>query len=246
MSPIRRAFIYQDEKSHKFWTIDYSDIAIGVHYGKSGTIGKYEVKEYASLEACEKEAKKLIANKVKKGYKEAETFDFESCFYIDTVEYGPHPKTSHPRFVAHFTEDFYYDCGDEEAPFGSDEGSDTLSEVEEMIRKKRPIAFSTLPQYIVEQLWGMQYIAVTTLDKEEVEQMKQKQEIDMQQSDMVTYSSAFAQIKITGQLDPKLKNKALLALKRFAIMYTASAFTETQQTMYEGLLAFEATVEESL
>lgn len=56
-----------------------------------------------------------------KGYVEDANFDFMHRFYIDSEEYGLHPKTSHPRFTEHFTEELYYDCVDEEAPFGSDE-----------------------------------------------------------------------------------------------------------------------------
>jgi uncharacterized protein YfeS len=36
----------------------------------------------------------------------------------------------------------------------------------------------------------------------------------MTQSDMVTYANAFAQIKITGRIDPALKTAALNAVRR--------------------------------
>lgn len=49
-------------------------------------------------------------------------FDAVHHLYFDTEEYGLHPLTSHPVFRACFSEELYYDCGDEEAPFGSDEG----------------------------------------------------------------------------------------------------------------------------
>jgi len=235
---MKKAFTYQDEKSNKFWTIDYSGMTIGVHYGKNGTIGKYEIKEFSSQEDCEIEAKKLIASKMKKGYQENHTFDFDNCLYVDVGEYGPHPKTSHPRFVAHFIEEFYYDCGDEEAPFGSDEGSDTLNEMQEIIRKKHTIDFATFPKHLIENLWGMHYIAVDTLDEKAVRDIAKEHEMDMLQSDMVTYATAFGQIKITGKLDSDLKKNALLALKRFAIMYSNGKLTATQQTMYNNLLAF--------
>ena len=40
---MKRAFVYKDEKSHKFWWIDYSDCSFAVNYGKYGSIGKFEV-----------------------------------------------------------------------------------------------------------------------------------------------------------------------------------------------------------
>ena len=39
---MKRAFVYKDEKSHKFWWIDYSDCSFAVNYGKYGSIGKFE------------------------------------------------------------------------------------------------------------------------------------------------------------------------------------------------------------
>ena len=38
---MKRAFVYKDEKSHKFWWIDYSDCSFAVNYGKYGSIGKF-------------------------------------------------------------------------------------------------------------------------------------------------------------------------------------------------------------
>ena len=37
---MKRAFIYKDEKSHKFWWIDYSGCDFAVNYGKFDSIGK--------------------------------------------------------------------------------------------------------------------------------------------------------------------------------------------------------------
>lgn len=103
-----------------------------------------------------------------KGYVEDANFDFMHRFYIDSEEYGLHPKTSHPRFTEHFTEELYYDCVDEEAPFGSDEGSDTLDSLEETIRKNPKLNFLDYPKYLIEHDWGMEYIPVESLDPEVV------------------------------------------------------------------------------
>lgn len=146
---MKRAFIYKDEKSHKFWWIDYSDCEFAVNYGKFGSIGKFEIKEFDTEEECLKQVVKLIRSKEKKGYVEDTGFDFMNRIYIDSEEYGLHPKTSHPRFTKHFTEEFYYDCTDEEAPFGSDEGNDTLGSLEEAIQERGVKAIKRLAL-----LWG--------------------------------------------------------------------------------------------
>ena len=38
---MKRAFIYKDEKSHKFWWIDYSGCDFAVNYDKFDSIGKF-------------------------------------------------------------------------------------------------------------------------------------------------------------------------------------------------------------
>ncbi len=166
-----------------------------------------------------KQAEKLIHSKKKKGYVEDANFDFMHRFYIDSEEYGLHPKTSHPRFTEHFTEELYYDCVDEEAPFGSDEGSDTLDSLEETIRKNPKLNFLDYPKYLIEHDWGMEYIPVESLDPEVVKKLASKKEMDMTQSDMVTYATAFGQIKITGRLSPKLQEQGVKAIKRLALLW---------------------------
>jgi len=93
---MKRAFIYKDEKSHKFWCIDYSGYDFSVSYDKSGGIGKFEIKEFETEEECLKQAEKLIRSKEKKGYVEDTGFDFMNKIYIDSEEYGLHPKLPTP------------------------------------------------------------------------------------------------------------------------------------------------------
>lgn len=71
---MKRAFIYKDEKSHKFWWIDYSGCDFAVNYGKFDSIGKFEIKDFDTEEECLKQAEKLIHSKKKKGYVEDANF----------------------------------------------------------------------------------------------------------------------------------------------------------------------------
>jgi predicted DNA-binding WGR domain protein len=65
-----RGFVYQDAKSHKFWTITVEGAGFTVSFGKAGTQGQKSVKEFADEGACKKAADKLIAEKTGKGYVE--------------------------------------------------------------------------------------------------------------------------------------------------------------------------------
>ena|SRR5687767_3830543 len=66
----RREFHYSDDKSNKFWTIELEDDSFTVHFGRTGTNGQTQTKEFASPDAAKKEYEKLIAEKVRKGYQE--------------------------------------------------------------------------------------------------------------------------------------------------------------------------------
>lgn len=65
-----RHFIYQDEKSHKFWAVEQQGNELHISWGKVGTNGQSQVKSFADAAAAEKAGLKLIAEKVKKGYVE--------------------------------------------------------------------------------------------------------------------------------------------------------------------------------
>lgn len=65
-----RTFIYQDAKSNKFWHIDPSGAGFTVHFGRVGTDGQKQVKTFADEATARREADKLIADKLKKGYVE--------------------------------------------------------------------------------------------------------------------------------------------------------------------------------
>lgn len=67
------SLVFQDAKSNKFWNLETNDKEFTTHWGRIGTVGQSKTKKYYSAQACEREAKKLIAKKVKKGYVEAIT-----------------------------------------------------------------------------------------------------------------------------------------------------------------------------
>ncbi len=239
---MKKAFVYCNDKSNKFWWIDDSGSDIMVNYGKSGTTGRYEIKEFNSEEECRKFAEKLISQKLKKGYKQDDSFDFINHFYFDDEEFGLHPKTSHPKFVKHFTDDFYYDCSNEEASFGSDEGSDALWMLTEHLRKKRKLNSADFPRFIIEQEWDMKYIPVDSLNEDVVKNLTESDEMNMIQSDMITTSVAFGQIKITGKIDEVLKQNAINSMKR--IIVTAKILnwgdnSEILNTMITDLTSFK-------
>ena len=65
-----RRFEFSEGTSNKFWEISQSGNKHTVTYGKIGTEGQTKTKDFADEAAAKKDYEKLVAEKVKKGYKE--------------------------------------------------------------------------------------------------------------------------------------------------------------------------------
>lgn len=185
----------------KFWNIRVGTDEFVVQYGKLGTVGKVQLKSFDTAEECKKEADKLVRQKLKKGYVEVE-YDWDNHLYLDDPEIGPHPLTANPAFMQHFQEDFYLDCTDEYAPFGSDEGADVLDMFGEALRKEQDFdflegAYAVLSDWLEED--------ISTPDDWMLNG-------DRFVCDVVILVSAFASIKLTGRITDALKRSAHEAL----------------------------------
>ncbi|WP_086936220.1 WGR domain-containing protein [Chamaesiphon minutus] len=63
-----RSLRYTDDKSDKFWSILLSGCSHTVEYGRYGTDGQDQTKEFPTEAAARKSYEKLVAEKLKKGY----------------------------------------------------------------------------------------------------------------------------------------------------------------------------------
>lgn len=63
-----RTFTFSDDKSYKFWNIELEGSQFTVTYGRIGTSGQTQVKEFANAAAAQKAYDKLILEKTGKGY----------------------------------------------------------------------------------------------------------------------------------------------------------------------------------
>ncbi|MFZ2267663.1 MAG: DNA ligase [Azonexus sp.] len=63
-----RRFEYLDEKSAKFWEICLEDMTVFVNYGRIGSSGQSQQKQFADTDAAARHVEKLIAEKLGKGY----------------------------------------------------------------------------------------------------------------------------------------------------------------------------------
>ncbi|MCH1912641.1 WGR domain-containing protein [Leptospira noguchii] len=63
---MKHQLTFQDNQSDKFWNIETSGNTFTVTYGKSGTPGQSQTKNFDSVEKCIQEATKLLTEKLKK------------------------------------------------------------------------------------------------------------------------------------------------------------------------------------
>jgi predicted DNA-binding WGR domain protein len=67
----RREFTFSEGTSNKFWAIELDGKRHTVNFGRIGTSGQTQTKEFSSADEAKKSYEKLAAEKVKKGYVEA-------------------------------------------------------------------------------------------------------------------------------------------------------------------------------
>lgn len=65
-----REFTFVAGKSRKFWNIELAKNAVTVHFGRIGTSGRRQTKEFASSHKADAAHERLIAEKLAKGYRE--------------------------------------------------------------------------------------------------------------------------------------------------------------------------------
>ena len=97
-----------DDKSDKFWRIETLGPDFMINWGKTGTSGRYGLREFPDEQTCLAQASELVDIKTQKGYTDLHGFDPMSQYYYDDDSIGLHPLTSHPTFRKYFTEPFYY------------------------------------------------------------------------------------------------------------------------------------------
>ncbi|MFC2389378.1 MAG: WGR domain-containing protein [Kingella oralis] len=207
---------YTDPKSDKFWRIETLANQFVVNYGKYGTNGRYEIKEFDNPAECEKQAAKLAAAKQKKGYATAALP--ADHLYFDDEEYGLNPLTSHPTFRQYFTnEAVYYSESDEETAFGSDDGADTLCSLQETFRKARPVLQDFI-RHVIEGEWGFPCLPPVAGQSDADLKAQAEQETDGLQGahyllahDRATLATILGAIKISGRVDNPADIAAALA-----------------------------------
>ncbi|MGI4867000.1 MAG: DUF4240 domain-containing protein [Janthinobacterium lividum] len=107
---MKRYFINQEGEANKFWNVEIDDATYTVSFGKIGTQGRQNGKTVADTATCEVEVAKLIADKVKKGYREIQ--ENEAAPQKTAAEYRPMDEDLFWELIASFN---WKKSGDDDA-----------------------------------------------------------------------------------------------------------------------------------
>lgn len=84
-----RRFEFIDEKSAKFWEVDVTAESVEVKFGKIGTNGQTQVKDFETSDEALKHAEKLVHEKLKNGYQEVVQGAHKKAPQVPTVAPAP-------------------------------------------------------------------------------------------------------------------------------------------------------------
>ncbi|MFF2093431.1 WGR domain-containing protein [Paenibacillus sp. NPDC058174] len=236
---MKRAFIFQSGRSNKFWRISCNGPVYTVHFGRINTNGRMLDKRFRSEEECLRQAERIIAQKLKKGYWADPSFDRCGYYYDDPIE-GLQARTSHPRFREHFTQSVYYMADDETAPFGTKESLAALRALETFVQQQEGGAggdnadmTAIFPHLLIERDWDMLYVPAHRSDEAFVKKLLEGPKLDRMSNaellllnDRVIVASALGGIKIMGELSHALRTEALRSLERMNVLMRLTGGTE--------------------
>lgn len=147
-------------------------------------------------------------------------------------------ETSHPFFVEHATADFYYDEGDDFAPFGNDTGSDVLRSLEEWYQERRAgeKAASWLRSLIKQ--WGFNASYLKCVEQSQIEAINYEEHYSNSNEvlDQAVVATVFGQYKIAGQADKEMQDMTFSAFRRQRYV-AGQARGEAPWTYYDEYIA---------
>lgn len=142
-------------------------------------------------------------------------------FYFDDDEEGLAAETSHPNFNAIIKNDFYFDCVDDFAPFGNDDGADALSSLEEWYKEKgRGKIVNWLYRFI--DGFGFKFKSKwvsTFTELDDIIWLESEDAAFMGIMDRAIIGVGLGQCKITGFINPELKAVVLAAFAREKLIH---------------------------
>jgi uncharacterized protein YfeS len=158
----------------------------------------------------------------------------------DEEEWALAPENAHPNARALMAEPFFWDCVDEDAPFGNDTAADVLV----FFRDWRQANPTASPLAFLGELLGSWEIADEHWDvatPEEVAELLKMDEAGQTTRDDAALALALAQLALEGSVDAEVRQRALLAARRQSVAHLITKRGGASALMrWSELLAVEA------
>lgn len=138
----------------------------------------------------------------------------------DEELYGIDREHGHPRAIELIPDEFFWDCADELAPFGSDEGDTALEEFRDWRSEHPDDAVEDCIMWTIEEVGEMdvEEYSDDIANEERVAELMDDEDFDDQQYiytlDASVIATGFAQLVDEGKIDAEVKPYVARALKR--------------------------------
>jgi uncharacterized protein YfeS len=143
--------------------------------------------------------------------------------------YGINREFGHPKAISWFPEDFFWDCTDELAPFGSDEGDCALAEFRNWRKKNINRDLKVYLADIINSIGQMRVVgySISLTSPELIKQQIEDTEFDdryfIDTLDTTIIATIFGQFVDEGKIDKDVMSLAQIAIRR-QLIYSSSQF----------------------
>ena len=134
--------------------------------------------------------------------------------------YGIDKEHGHPKATQLIPEEFFWDCTDDIAPFGSDEGDTALAEFRGWRKKNPDVPVIECMIWTIEGVGEMEFSEYneSLLDPEKMRSQMEDKNFDSRQFiytlDVSVIATGFGQLADEGKIDEEIKPVIRIALER--------------------------------
>jgi uncharacterized protein YfeS len=163
--------------------------------------------------------------------------------------YGIDKSNGHPRAIEIIPDDFFWDCVDELAPFGSDEGDTALSEYRDWRNKNPDKRLEECMIWTIESVGGINVseysdeIYYESTVRKQIEDPDFNDEQYIFTTDISVIATAFGQLVDEGKIDQSAKLYVERALKRQIIWVRLQDDWEYADTYIRNLSRMRSALE---
>ncbi len=165
--------------------------------------------------------------------------------------YGIDKEYAHKRAIELIPEDFFWDCTDELAPFGSDEGDTALSEFREWRKENPDKPIIECLKWTIESVGEMNFKDYNDglLNEAKIKSQMEDEDFDDQQYiytlDISVIATGFGQLVDEGTIDEKNKPIIQLAIERQKIWAKLATHWEYKEEYISNMNVLERALKEA-